>query len=100
MRVVALTRGGRRNSNGGLLGADRTTTSASNLWRRSLSRKAGCGVTATGKEAQVKKSPWHSIKQVVYHNDTNCNTGNNIERENLRSGTGGKPLCKECARLK
>jgi len=43
-----------------------------------------------------KKDPWHSIKQDVHHNNTNCNTGNNIERENLRSGTGGKPLCKEC----
>lgn len=47
----------------------------------------------------AKKAPWHSIKQNVYHNDTNCNTGNNIERENLRQGTGNKPLCKECAGL-
>jgi hypothetical protein len=47
----------------------------------------------------MKKSPWHSIKQNVYHNDTDCNTGNNIERENIRQGTGGKPLCAECARL-
>lgn len=46
-----------------------------------------------------KKAPWHSIKQSVHHNNTNCNTGNNIERENLRDGTGGKPLCKECADL-
>jgi hypothetical protein len=48
----------------------------------------------------MRKSPWHSVKQVVYHDNTECNTGNNIERENLRSGTGGKPLCKECARLR
>ena len=47
----------------------------------------------------AKINPWHSIKQPVYHNDTDCNTGNNIERENLRYGTGGKPLCSECARL-
>lgn len=46
-----------------------------------------------------KKSPWHSIKQPVHHNNTNCNTGNNIEKENLREGTGGKPLCKECENL-
>ena len=45
-------------------------------------------------------SPWHSIKQSVHHNNTQCNTGNNIERENRRSGTGGKPLCAECARLR
>ncbi len=45
------------------------------------------------------KSPWHSSEQKVYHNNTECNTGNNIEPENLRQGTGGKRLCKECARL-
>ena len=47
----------------------------------------------------ARVSPWHSIKQSVHHDNTACNTGNNIERENLRSGTGGKPLCRECARL-
>lgn len=47
----------------------------------------------------AKKAPWHSIKQDVYHDDTNCNTGNNIERENLRKGTGGKRKCEECKRL-
>ena len=44
--------------------------------------------------------PWHSRLTNVHHNNTNCNTGNNIERENRLSGTGGKPLCKECARLR
>ena len=34
-------------------------------------------------------SPWHSILSDVHHNNTNCNTGNNIESENRRSGTGG-----------
>lgn len=53
-----------------------------------------------GKEhAMAKTSPWHSVKADVYHDDTDCNTGNNIERENLRSGTGGKPKCAECKRL-
>ena len=47
----------------------------------------------------AKVSPFHSIKQSVYHNDTRCTEGNNIERENLRSGTGGKPLCHHCQRL-
>jgi len=46
-----------------------------------------------------QKSPWHSVKESVHHNNTNCNTGNNIEKENLREGTGGKPLCQECAKL-
>lgn len=47
----------------------------------------------------AKRNEWHSIKQSVHHNDSNCNTGNNIEQENRRSGTGGKPLCTECRRL-
>lgn len=42
---------------------------------------------------------WHSILRDVYHNNTSCNTGNNIEREYLRSGTGNRRLCEECARL-
>jgi len=46
-----------------------------------------------------KKAPWHSILQAVHHDNTNCNTGNNIEKENLRTGMGGKPLCSECATL-
>jgi hypothetical protein len=44
-------------------------------------------------------SAWHSTKQDVHHNNTNCNTGNNIESENRRSGTGDKPLCAECEKL-
>ncbi|HMG75830.1 MAG TPA: hypothetical protein VK582_20185 [Pyrinomonadaceae bacterium] len=46
-----------------------------------------------------KKAPWHSTKSDVYHNNTECNTGNNIETENLEQGTGGKKLCSECAGL-
>ena len=46
-----------------------------------------------------KKSPWHSVKQSVHHNNTECNPGNSIDRENVRSGTGGKPLCWRCAQL-
>jgi len=46
-----------------------------------------------------RTSPWNSSKTDVHHNNSNCNTGNNIERENRRDGTGGKPLCKECAAL-
>lgn len=48
----------------------------------------------------AKASPWYSIREMdVHHDNTDCNTGNNIERENRRSGTGGLPRCKECARL-
>jgi hypothetical protein len=35
----------------------------------------------------------------VYHNDDKCTEGNNIEKQNRVSGTGGRPLCAHCARL-
>ena len=47
----------------------------------------------------MEKSPWHSIKAHVHHDNTSCDTGDNIEPENRRDGTGGKPLCRECAGL-
>jgi hypothetical protein len=47
----------------------------------------------------ARKSPWHSTKSGVHHVCSNCNTGNNIEKENLQQGTGNKPLCDECKRL-
>jgi len=47
----------------------------------------------------MRQSPWHSVKEQVHHDNTECNTGNNIEKENLRDGTGGKPRCAECERL-
>ncbi len=47
----------------------------------------------------AKVSPTHSVKQDVHHNNNECKTRNNIETENLRQGTGGKPLCKECEKL-
>lgn len=47
----------------------------------------------------AKVAPFNSIKQTVYHNDNRCTEGNNIERENWRTGTGGKPLCTHCQRL-
>ena len=47
----------------------------------------------------MKVAPFHSIKQHVHHDNNNCTEGNNIERENRRTGTGGKPLCSRCAGL-
>lgn len=47
----------------------------------------------------AKIIPWYSIKTNVHHNNTDCTEGNNIETENRRSGTGGRPLCSHCARL-
>lgn len=43
--------------------------------------------------------PWHSKKSSTYHNNTACSVGKKIRRENRREGTGGKPLCQECAQL-
>ena len=47
----------------------------------------------------AKTSPFHSVKQNVHHNNSSCTEGNNIERENRREGTGGKPLCTRCSKL-
>lgn len=47
----------------------------------------------------AKTSAFHSIKQPVHHDNTSCTEGNNIEKENRRAGTGGKPLCTHCAKL-
>ena len=47
----------------------------------------------------TRRSPWHSVLASVHHVCSNCNTDNNIERENRREGEGNKPLCAECARL-
>lgn len=47
----------------------------------------------------AKVASFHSIFQLVHHNNSLCTEGNNIETRNRRSGTGGKPLCSHCARL-
>jgi len=49
-----------------------------------------------------KVNAWHSVKKTdrrVYHNNTECTEGNNIEKENIRSGTDGRPICEHCDRL-
>jgi hypothetical protein len=47
----------------------------------------------------MKKDAWHSIAQSVHHNNTSCDIGSAIELESRKAGTGGKPLCAECAKL-
>ncbi|QPH39463.1 hypothetical protein [Pedobacter endophyticus] len=47
----------------------------------------------------AKTAAFHSIKANVHHDNTKCTEGNNIEKENLRSGTGGKPKCANCSKL-
>lgn len=35
----------------------------------------------------------------VYHDNTRCTEGNNIEPKNRIAGTGGLPKCDHCKRL-
>ena len=51
-------------------------------------------------------SPWFStereegsVKALVYHRNTSCKVGKQIEKNHHRYGTDNRPLCKECARL-
>lgn len=43
--------------------------------------------------------PWNSVREPHYHDNTKCGPGSEIPPHNRVSGTGGKPLCKDCARL-
>lgn len=46
----------------------------------------------------AKVDPFHSkVTLDVHHNDDTCKRGNNIESYNKVPGTGGLPLCQECA---
>lgn len=47
----------------------------------------------------AKVSPWHSTRpddRKVYHDDSTCTEGNNIEQRYRKDGTGGYPRCKNC----
>lgn len=55
-----------------------------------------------GREVDMGKvPPIYSAKETdrVYHADNQCTERNNIERENVRQGTGGRPKCKRCIEL-
>jgi hypothetical protein len=43
--------------------------------------------------------PWHAATSDVYHNNSDCKTGRGVAQEERLSGTGGKPLCRECTEL-
>ena len=47
----------------------------------------------------AKVTPFQSKKQTVQHNNNSCNEGSYIEKENCKSGTGGKALCGRCRRI-
>jgi hypothetical protein len=51
----------------------------------------------------VANVTWHSSKQHsinVHHNNEHCKAGQSIAAENRAAGTGGRPLCGICKRLK
>lgn len=59
-------------------------------------------LNASSKEDAVKAPPWHSRllwDRPVYHDETRCTEGNNIEPHNRVSGTGGRPKCKRCREI-
>jgi hypothetical protein len=48
----------------------------------------------------AKTDPWHSsLERRVYHDNTSCTEGNNIEQRYRVSGKGGLPQCSRCAEL-
>ena len=52
-----------------------------------------------------KVAPFHSANpnlrqdQKVYHDESTCTEGNNIERHYLKSGTDNRPKCATCKRI-
>ena len=42
---------------------------------------------------------FHSAKERCYHDNTLCHIVSTIPQNERISGTGGKPLCKDCAKL-
>ena len=48
----------------------------------------------------MKVAPFYSEKGSVHHDNNKCTLGNNIEKSNRKSGTGGKPKCSQCKTIK
>jgi hypothetical protein len=46
-----------------------------------------------------KVIPFHSAKEYHHHDNSKCGPGSEIPPHNKLSGTGGKPLCKDCSKL-
>lgn len=48
------------------------------------------------------QAPWHSSRpsdRPVYHDDSRCTEGNNIEARYRVAGTGGHRKCEHCAKF-
>jgi len=55
-----------------------------------------------GDTTMAKVAAFHSKRpgdKRVYHDNSSCTEGNNIEPQNKVSGTGGLPYCDHCKRL-
>ncbi|NOT73809.1 MAG: hypothetical protein HOP08_02695 [Cyclobacteriaceae bacterium] len=49
-----------------------------------------------------KVTPVHSVNPgspQVYHDNDKCSERNNLERDNIRPGKAGRPLCPHCIAL-
>jgi hypothetical protein len=46
-----------------------------------------------------KVAAFHSKDRPHYHNNSKCGPGSEIPAHNRVAGTGGKPLCDDCAKL-
>lgn len=50
-----------------------------------------------------KVSPFHStnpnLQLKVYHDESTCTEGNNIEARYKKSGTDNRPKCKRCKEI-
>ncbi|MEX0682149.1 MAG: hypothetical protein WD904_01525 [Dehalococcoidia bacterium] len=49
-----------------------------------------------------KTAPWHSSREYdknVYHDESKCTEGDNIQPQYRVPGTGGRPKCDHCRRI-
>ena len=53
----------------------------------------------TERYAVAKAPSWHSSRAAVHHDDNRCLEGRVIKLSDLRSGSGGRPLCAKCESL-
>jgi hypothetical protein len=47
----------------------------------------------------AKVSPFHGRQSAVYHDNSRCTEGKNIERRNRVAGRGGRRKCARCRTL-
>jgi hypothetical protein len=48
----------------------------------------------------MRIAPWNALSERVHHDNTKCSVGNLIVDAIVQRGTGDKPRCRECARLR